>query len=195
MKAVILAAGEGSRMRPLTDVRPKVMLPVANKPIIEHLFNILVDAGVKEIVVVTGYQASQVEQYFGNGNKWGAVVEYCRQDEPRGTADAILKIEPLVGETFLVVNGDTLYKPQDIAMLAGLPSSAMGIIQVSDARGMGVVSLEGEKISRIVEKPTLHQQILPTPGFTSSTGRFFRLLQGWAFHSGGNMNFLVPYRH
>lgn len=152
MKAVILAAGEGSRMRPLTDVRPKVMLPVANKPIIEHLFNILVDAGVKEIVVVTGYQASQVEQYFGNGNKWGAVVEYCRQDEPRGTADAILKIEPLVGETFLVVNGDTLYKPQDIAMLAGLPSPAMGIIQVSDARGMGVVSLEGEKISRIVEK-------------------------------------------
>ncbi|MDD2472201.1 MAG: sugar phosphate nucleotidyltransferase, partial [Dehalococcoidales bacterium] len=76
MKAVILAAGEGSRMRPLTDVRPKVMLPVANKPIIEHLFNILVDAGVKEIVVVTGYQASQLEQYFGNGNKWGAVVEY-----------------------------------------------------------------------------------------------------------------------
>ena len=71
MKAVILAAGEGNRMRPLTYTRPKVMLPIANKPILEHLLTEARKAGVREFIFIVGYHDEQVRDYFGSGDKWG----------------------------------------------------------------------------------------------------------------------------
>ncbi len=79
MQAVILAAGEGTRMRPLTYTRPKVMLPIANKPILEHLISELSKAGVKDIVLVVGYKEEKIREYFGDGSDFGVRIEYVRR--------------------------------------------------------------------------------------------------------------------
>jgi UDP-N-acetylglucosamine diphosphorylase/glucosamine-1-phosphate N-acetyltransferase len=164
MKAVILAAGEGVRMRPLTSNKSKVMLPVANKPIIEHIVNTLIQAGIKEFILVVGYRAEQIEEHFGNGENWGVDIKYIRQEKPTGTADAVAMIEPVVEETFLVVNGDTLYRLADIKSMLSLPSPAMGVIQVEDAHGMGVITREGNFVKSIVEKAS------PPPTKTANAG-------------------------
>ena len=76
LKKVILAAGEGSRMRPLTYTRPKVMLPIANKPILEYLLIEAKEAGVTDFIFVVGYHDEQVRNYFGDGNKWSVDIRY-----------------------------------------------------------------------------------------------------------------------
>ncbi len=108
MKAVILAAGEGSRMRPLTYARPKVMLPIANKPILEHLLVEIRQAGITEFIFVVGYRDEQVRGYFDTGEKWGVNIVYTNQRKQLGTADAIRMVESLVDGNFLVVNGDII---------------------------------------------------------------------------------------
>src|SRR3972149_3842948 len=92
MKAVILAAGEGSRMRPLTYTRPKVMLTIANKPILEHLLTEVKTAGIGEFVFIVGYHDEQIRQFFGDGSKWGVSIDYYTQRKQMGTADAIRTI-------------------------------------------------------------------------------------------------------
>ena len=88
MKAVILAAGKGTRMRELTDDFPKPMLRVQGKPILEHIVSGIVAAGVKEIFIVTGYRAETIENHFGNGLNWGARIAYGRQLVQDGTGKA-----------------------------------------------------------------------------------------------------------
>ncbi|MFC1847122.1 sugar phosphate nucleotidyltransferase, partial [Chloroflexota bacterium] len=100
MKAVILAAGEGSRMRPLTYTRPKVMLPIANRPILEHLIIEAVAAGIKDFVFVVGYHDEQVREYFGDGKNWELKIEYVTQRKSLGTADAVSGVKPLVEGNF-----------------------------------------------------------------------------------------------
>ena len=101
MKAVILAAGEGSRMHPLTYTRPKVMLPIANKPILEHLLIEASKAGIKEFVFIVGYHDEQVRKFFGSGEKWGVSIGYCAQRKQLGTADAIRMVGGLIGGDFV----------------------------------------------------------------------------------------------
>src|SRR3990172_9066941 len=115
MKAVILAAGEGSRMRPLTYSRPKVMLPLANKPILEHLIVELKKAGIKEFILIVGYHTETVRQHFGNGEQWGVSIEYITQRKQLGTAHALSMVEGFVQDRFLLTNGDVLVKSGDIA--------------------------------------------------------------------------------
>jgi len=95
VKAVILAAGEGSRMRPLTYTRPKAMLPVAGRPILEHLLAEAISAGVTEFIFVVGYRDDQVRRYFGHGERWGATIAYCLQRSQLGTADAVRQTREL----------------------------------------------------------------------------------------------------
>ena len=111
MKAMILAAGLGSRMRPLTDHTPKPMLKVADKPLIEHQIVKLVDAGIKEIVINTAYLAEQIETYLGSGDAFGCAIHYSREAEPLETGGGIFKALPLLGsEPFLLVNGDVWHE-------------------------------------------------------------------------------------
>ena len=152
MKAVILAAGEGSRMRPLTYTRPKVMLPIANKPILEHLLIEAAGAGIKEFIFVVGYHDEQVRDYFGNGDKWGLKIDYITQRKRLGTANAIEGVKALVKGKFLVMNGDTIISIEDIAKLAAVGDNAIGIKEVEDVSGVGVVELSGSRLVRICEK-------------------------------------------
>lgn len=108
MKAMILAAGRGERMRPLTDRMPKPLLTVAGKSIIEHTINQLVAAGFTDIVINHARFGQQIEDKLGNGEDFGAVIAYSAEgDEPLETAGGIINALPLLGNTpFLVVNGD-----------------------------------------------------------------------------------------
>ena len=86
MKAVILAGGEGTRLRPLTYTRPKPMIPFLNKPVIEHIVSKLVKQGFKELVITTNYKVDHIREHFGDGSKWGAELNVVHEEHPLGTA-------------------------------------------------------------------------------------------------------------
>ena len=107
MKAMILAAGRGERMRPLTDTLPKPLLKVAGKSLIEYHIEALVKAGVTELVINHAWLGEQIEAQLGNGEQYGAHIQYSREAEALETAGGIKKALPLLGdESFIVVNGD-----------------------------------------------------------------------------------------
>jgi UDP-N-acetylglucosamine diphosphorylase/glucosamine-1-phosphate N-acetyltransferase len=152
LKAVILAAGEGSRMRPLTYTRPKVMLPIANRPILEHLLLASKLAGIEEFVFIVGYCDQQVLDYFGNGEKWGVRLDYLVQRRQLGTADAIATAADFIQGKFLVMNGDILVKAADIRSLAQRDVATMSLFRASEVGDLGVVETSGDRIVRIHEK-------------------------------------------
>jgi len=159
LKAVILAAGEGNRMRPLTYTRPKVMLPIANRPILEHLLIEAGKAGVREFIFVVGYHDEQVRGYFGSGDKWGVSINYCTQRKQLGTADALKMVEGLVDGNFLVINGDIIVTQKDISSLTSRNDNTLSVIEVEDTRGLGLVELTEGKVVHIyekIEKPPSH---------------------------------------
>jgi MurNAc alpha-1-phosphate uridylyltransferase len=108
MKAMILCAGRGERMRPLTDHTPKPLLKAAGKPLLEHTLTQLVSAGFTEIIINHAHLGQQIEAHFGNGKTWGAAITYSPEgDEGLETAGGIINALPLLGDDmFLVVNGD-----------------------------------------------------------------------------------------
>jgi len=152
LKAVILAAGEGSRMRPLTYRRPKVMLPIANKPILEHLLLEVSQAGIGEFIFVVGYCDEQVRDYFGSGERWGVDIAYISQRKQMGTADAVRMVEDLIDGKFLVINGDVVVSREDIKGLAGNGGNTLSVIEVENTEGLGMVELSEGKVVRIHEK-------------------------------------------
>jgi len=152
LKAIILAAGEGSRMRPLTYARPKVMLPIANKPILEHLLIEASQAGIREFIFVVGYCDEQVRDYFGRGEKWGVNIVYCNQRKQLGTADALKMTKGLVDGNFLVMNGDIIVNQKDIKSLASKSDNTLSVIEVRDTTDLGMVELSKDRVVRIYEK-------------------------------------------
>lgn len=152
MKAVILAAGEGNRMRPLTYTRPKVMLPLANKPILEHLLIELKKSGVTEFTIVVGYHGETIRQHFGDGARWGVSIDYVTQRKQLGTAHAVKMVEGFVKGKFLLANGDVLLKSDDIKKIMAKHNVTLSLIEVKDTKDLGVVEVTGNKIKAIHEK-------------------------------------------
>ncbi len=108
MKAVVMAGGEGSRLRPLTIRRPKPMVPIVGKPVMEHILNLLKRHGITEVVITVQYLASNIEDYFGNGSQFGMRITYSREDVPLGTAGSVKNAEEQLTEPFMVISGDAL---------------------------------------------------------------------------------------
>ncbi len=152
MKAVILAAGEGSRMRPLTYTRPKVMLPIANRPILEHLLIEAIAAGIKEFIFVVGYHDEAVLGYFGDGSKWHVQIDYVKQRKQLGTADAVRMVSELTTGSFLLMNGDMSIGRSDIKIMAARKETTLAAIEVSDTRDLGAVEVNKGFVVRIYEK-------------------------------------------
>ena len=150
MKCVILAAGEGKRMHPLTFTRPKVMLPIANKPILEWNLLNAIDAGLTEFVFVVGYKSEMVRSYFGDGKNWDVSIEYVNQGKALGTAHAIGMVEKFV-DNFIVLCGDTIFETQDIKQVIEKEIS-MGLVQVEYPEEYGIVEMDEEKVVKIYEK-------------------------------------------
>ena len=106
MKAVILAAGEGKRLRPFTETLPKVMLPVANKPIVEHVVDALTANGITDILMIVGYKKESIMQHFKSHEKTN--ITFVNQDKQLGTAHALLHAEEHIDDEFLVLPGDNI---------------------------------------------------------------------------------------
>ena len=176
MKAVILAAGEGNRMRPLTHSRPKVMLRIANKPLIEHLVIAGKASGISEFVFIVGYRDDQVREYFGAGTRWGVGIEYRLQRDPRGTADALGKVKDLIKDTFLVMNGDVLTSREDLALLVNGSGMAMAGKEIEDVGGYGVVEVSGGNVIRIHEKSKSPPTRFINAGFYRLTPAIFEAI-------------------
>ena len=176
MKAIILAAGEGSRMRPLTRTRPKAMLPVANKPILEHLLIEPSQAGIDEFIFIVGYRDEQVRDYFGRGERWGVNIDYFNQRKQMGTADAVKMVEGSVDENFLVVNGDIFINRKDIKKLAGKSDNTLSVIEVGDARELGMVELSKGRVVRLHEKVEKAPSRLANAGLYLFTPDIFEAL-------------------
>lgn len=155
MQAVILAAGEGTRMRPLTYTRPKVMLPVLGTPILQHIVNSCVQAHVERVIIVTGHQEEAIRSHFEQA-QLGIQIEYVTQKNRRGTADAVGQAKELLDERFLAINGDSLISPRLLKLLAEAPQDLVVVVaakRVDNPASYGVVVTKGDVVLRIVEKP------------------------------------------
>lgn len=152
MKAIILAAGEGKRMRPLTYTRPKVMLPLAGKPILEHLLLELKAAGITQFVFVVGYRDETIRGYFGDGGRWGVRIEYATQRKQIGTGDALKTVEGMTNETFLVMNGDICVGSDDLRGLIGKGPLSLATSETDHPERVGIVEVAGDHVMGIEEK-------------------------------------------
>lgn len=152
MKAVILAAGEGRRLRPFTETMPKVMLPVGNKPILEYVFDSVKKSGISEIIVVVGYKKEVIMDYFKNYK--GIKITYVQQDKQLGTAHALLQAKKLLKNSFIVLAGDNLIDQKSISKLINDKSEYSILIKEHPHPSKyGVVFIEKGSLNKIVEKP------------------------------------------
>ncbi len=150
MQALILAAGKGERLRPLTETRPKVMLPVANKPILqynlEHLSGL-----VEEVILVVGYKAEMIKRHFGS-SCGGTKIRYVTQQQQLGTGHAVRQAERFLHGRFLVMMGDNIYSRRDMQRCMRHEHSIL-VKKVEDPSAFGVCSVKGGLLTGIVEKP------------------------------------------
>jgi bifunctional UDP-N-acetylglucosamine pyrophosphorylase/glucosamine-1-phosphate N-acetyltransferase len=151
MQATILAAGKGTRMRPLTDDTAKPMLPVADRPLVAHVADAAIEAGADELVLVVGYGAEQVRDYFG-AEYAGVPVTYAEQEKQTGTADAVRVASPHLDGDFAVLNGDNLYDSESLTELFE-SAPAVGAFRAEEPSNYGVLSTDDGTVTDIVEKP------------------------------------------
>ena len=158
-KAMVLAAGLGTRLRPLTDLISKPMAPIVNRPVMEHIIKLLAGHGFKDIVCNLHYFPDEIKNYFGDGSKWGVNIVYSFEEELLGTAGGVKKVEDFFqGQTFLVVSGDAL---TDIDLSSAYDfhkekkgEATLVLTRVEDTSQFGVVLLDDEKrIKGFQEKP------------------------------------------
>jgi mannose-1-phosphate guanylyltransferase/phosphomannomutase len=160
MKAVVMAGGEGSRLRPLTSRRPKPLAPVANKPVMEHIIDLLRRHGFTEIVATLHYLADEIESYFGDGSAFGVSLQYVVEDTPLGTAGAVKLAADMLGdEPFLIISGDALTDLDLTALTADHRRSGAAatitLQRVTNPLEFGVVITdESSRITRFLEKPS-----------------------------------------
>jgi dTDP-glucose pyrophosphorylase len=164
MKAVILAAGKGTRMRELTSDLPKPMLRVQGKPILEHILEGVRNAGIREFCIVTGYRADVVESYFGDGSRWNTRIVYARQIIQDGTGKAAEPAKGFVGtDPFLLTYGDILVRPRTYERMVARfkEQDFAGVITVTPGQDVtkGGIDVFDEAfcLKQIVEKPTAQQ--------------------------------------
>jgi len=174
VKAVVLAAGLGIRMRPLTFTKPKFLLPVAGKPALDHVISLMKNVGINKIAMVVGFGKEQIMKRYGNGSRFGVKIEYLHQRELLGTANALSLAEGFASEErFVVMNGDTLVDQESLNAFmqryrelgsrknfGGL----MATIEVDEPEQFGIVFLKRERVSEIVEKPKRTKSRLANAG-------------------------------
>jgi glucose-1-phosphate thymidylyltransferase len=179
MQAVILAAGEGTRLRPLTEDKPKVLVEVNDKPLIEYAFDSLIDIGVSEFVVVVGYKKEQIMERYDDSYE-GVPITYAHQREQLGLAHALLTAEPHVDDDFMLMLGDNVFDANlgdvvnrqaeeraDAAFLVEeVPPGKASRYGVCDTNEYG-------EITRVVEKPDDPPSNLVMTGFYTFTPAIF----------------------
>jgi bifunctional UDP-N-acetylglucosamine pyrophosphorylase/glucosamine-1-phosphate N-acetyltransferase len=174
MKAVILAAGEGSRLKPITINRPKPLIKISGKAILEHSLKTLSDIGVNEVIIVTNYKEEAIQQYFGDGTNYKLKISYKKQKKMNGTGDALSTAESLIKDNFILIYGDLLFSPNAIKKIVHVfkekkIDGAIAVTPIKNPEKYGIVEIEkDQKIKRIIEKPDIGD----TPSNLANSGLY-----------------------
>ncbi|HYH27339.1 MAG TPA: sugar phosphate nucleotidyltransferase, partial [Actinomycetota bacterium] len=158
MKAVLMAGGQGTRLRPLTSNQPKPMLPIVGRPMMEHVLRLLREHGYTDVVATVQFLASVIRNYFGTGTELGVELAYSHEDEPLGTAGSVKKAEHFLDDTFLVISGDAVTDIDLSAAAEAHRQRGAGVTvvlkRVEDPLEFGIVTTaEDGRIERFLEKP------------------------------------------
>lgn len=189
MKAVVLAAGRGERLIPLTETRPKHLLPVGGVPLLERSMRGLAEAGVEEALLVTHYMEERIREHFGDGSGLGLEISYARQEEMRGTADAFRVAEGFAGDAeFLGFYGDLYVDPDCFKTLIGAHrrgETTLCAVPVEDPSQIGALRLDGDRVTDVVEKPAPGEEPsnLGNAGIYVFTPDIFQFIKGTGLSS------------
>lgn len=164
-KAIVLAAGKGTRLMPLTLAMPKEMIRVGVKPVIEHVINVLKAGGIRDILIIVGRKKEAIMDYLGSGERFGVNIYYRVQEEPKGTAHAVYYGRDFVGsEDFVVMYGDNYLKPyqvmKDIVNFHKDKGADATLVlhPVKDPRRFGIVKINKKgRVLGIIEKPSIEE--------------------------------------
>ncbi len=157
MKALILAAGEGTRLRPLTSNVPKPLLMVAGRPFLSHVLDALKDLGITDIAILVGWKSDRIREHYKDGSELGLKITYLEQKERMGTAHAIGMTEGIMDSSFMCINGDVVLFKEDIARTIHQHESSgnavLTAVRTEDPKRFGVVEEKDGKLVRLIEKP------------------------------------------
>jgi mannose-1-phosphate guanylyltransferase / phosphomannomutase len=162
VKAVVMAGGEGTRLRPLTSNQPKPMVPIVGKPCMEHILELLKEHGLDEVIVTVAFMPQAIRSYFGDGEGLGLAIEYSVEESPLGTAGSVRLASGKLDETFLVISGDALCDV-DLGKLVSFhrdrqAAVTVGLKSVENPLEFGIVVTDEEgRIERFLEKPSWSQ--------------------------------------
>lgn len=181
MKGVILAAGKGSRLYPVTHHIPKPILPLANRMTLEYAFDKLKEMGIRDICIVVGENEPEMRKALGAGEAFGVQLAYARQPEPKGLAHAISFAEPWVGsDSFVLYLGDAIYGEGFEAHHRLFEESGcanLNIVKpVPDPQRFGVANVEGNRIIKLVEKPQKPESNLAMAGMYFLTNKIWSVI-------------------
>lgn len=158
MKALVLAGGEGTRLRPITHTSAKQLVPVANKPVLYYCLEAIVDSGIKDIGIIVGETKNEIVEAVGKGKQWGAKVTYIDQPDPLGLAHAVLTAKDYLGNSdFVMFLGDNLIKDGIKGFVKEFstkkPNAQILLAKVEEPERFGVAKLQGNKVVKLIEKP------------------------------------------
>jgi mannose-1-phosphate guanylyltransferase len=161
LKAVILVGGMGTRLRPLTDNCPKPIVPVLNRPFLEHTLAYLKQFGIEDVVLAMSFLPEAIQEYFGDGGRCGMRLTYCVEKDPLGTAGAVKNAEAYLDTPFVVLNGDNVFTDMDLNEMFAFhcenkSKATIALTWVENPSSFGVVETdENQKVRRFIEKPPL----------------------------------------
>ena len=176
-QAVILAAGEGQRLRPFTVTKPKVMLSIADKPILQYVIESLAQNGIRNIVLVVGYRKEQIFDYIGSGEQLGVDIVYITQERQLGTAHALAQAKAVIKNDFLVLPGDNLIEADTIARFVTTKPDSVLVKMVDNPVRYGVVTIEEGVVKDIMEKPKEAKSNIVNTGIYAFTTEIFNFVE------------------
>jgi len=184
MYGVVPAAGEGTRLRPLTEDKPKGMVEVAGEPLLAHVFETLRESGVDELIVVVGYRKARIIEHFGDTYR-GLPITYVHQREPRGLGYAVLQAAPHVDDPFVVCNGDNVFEAdltwalEEYEQADADAAIVVESVARETATNTGVVTVDADDnhVTNIIEKPADPPSTLATTGCYIATPELFDALR------------------
>ncbi len=172
-QAIVLAAGEGQRLRPFTVTRPKSMLAIADKPVLHFVIEALATVGIRDIIIVVGYRKEQVFDYMKSGENLGVTISYVTQERQLGTAHALARAREKAGDEFLVLPGDNLIDAGTLSGFIDTAAPAVLVKRVEDPSRYGVVATGGGLVTGIEEKPQVAGSNLVNTGIYAFTKDVF----------------------
>lgn len=176
-QAIVLAAGEGQRLRPFTVTRPKAMLSIADKPILQYVVESLAQNGIRNIVFVVGYHKEQVYDYMGSGEQFGVTITYVTQQGQLGTAHALSQAREVAEDEFLVLPGDNLIEANTIADFITMKPEAVLVGRVTNPVRYGVVAVDRGEVRDIIEKPKEAVSNVVNTGIYAFTKEIFKFTE------------------